>query len=82
MGKGKRYFYVCYTAQSRYSDRTVNSNTLYVTGDGEYVNKKKFLDHVVEYLEKSHGLYIERSTVLILNIIELSESDYNNFIEE
>jgi hypothetical protein len=75
MKENDRYFYIVYKVQmDKYT--TADAAFWASTSDGKYVNKGK----VEKYVQSLHpGVEIEG--IVIMNIIELSESDYKDFQE-
>lgn len=61
----KRYFFVSYAFQNGFG------NTTTVTESGEFLNHETFVDHIKKSTISTH--------VIILNIVELSEQDFNDF---
>lgn len=68
-----RYFLVMYSIRSERSSG--DGCARYTTDDGEYVNNKK----VRKSMAKANSC--KENDICITNIIELNESDYNDFIK-
>lgn len=68
-----RYFLVMYSIRSEGSNG--EGLARYTTDDGEYANNKK----VRESMAKANSC--KENNICITNIIELNESDYNDFIK-
>lgn len=68
-----RYFLVMYSIRS--NSTSGEGCARYTTDDGEYVNNSK----VMESMAKATSC--KKNNICITNIIELNESDYNDFIK-
>ena len=69
-----RYFFIAYEATSQLRKVTVRSSILVISHQEKFINKNM----IVGTIHKSLHL----SNACITNIIELSESDYNDYIRD
>lgn len=69
----KRYFFVSYSASDGVSN--TQGSIWFVKNDG-YINRNQTLKLIKE------GLFEQNWTVIIRNIIEMNESDFNDFAKE
>lgn len=68
----KRYFIVSYNYSN---DRVYGSGKINILTDGCYLNESKTIEQI-----KSTLTY--EASVVIINVIELSKSDYNDWVNE
>lgn len=67
----KRYFIVFYNRQLR---NNISNNCIGEITDGSYINN-------IKMRVKINSNYSELSRIIITNIIEVNEADYNTFFE-
>ena len=75
--KIKRYFIAIYSFKTK-DGRQYTGRIGIISYNGSYLSSKQFPKIVCL---KNENVDIDENSILILNIIELNESDYNDFLD-
>ncbi len=73
----KRYFSVVYFSTVT-TGQLINSNLNFISDDGSFPNRKEIIKHIKAEAEPN----ILANTPLIVNIMEFSEKDWNDYTKE